>query len=208
MKFEPGRLILLQLIPIGGTWRRGSSTPPPSDRHLEARGYALRPGADPKRSADQLRCACHTKEDPRRWPAQSARVAAVLIAKLWHFNPLAQTHAARRLATHAHCPKTCGLHSSRVLISSPSPNRGRKIGWPCIPSQARQARRFANLRVHGPTSRTGCDGRFTCSRLENLPRAAALRWSACTSTRQLILLWKPIHFWPSKRSIFRRVEIL
>src|SRR6516164_706368 len=33
------------------TWRHGSSTPLPSDRHLEARGCVLRRGVDPKRSA-------------------------------------------------------------------------------------------------------------------------------------------------------------
>src|SRR6516164_2109284 len=36
------------------TWRRGSSTPLPSDRHPEARGYVLRPGVDPKRSAGRI----------------------------------------------------------------------------------------------------------------------------------------------------------
>jgi hypothetical protein len=36
------------------TWRRGSSTPPPSDRHLEAQGCVLRRGVDPKRSAVQI----------------------------------------------------------------------------------------------------------------------------------------------------------
>src|SRR5215469_7986646 len=36
------------------TWRRGSSTPLPSDRHLEARGYVLRLGVDPKRSAGRI----------------------------------------------------------------------------------------------------------------------------------------------------------
>jgi hypothetical protein len=32
------------------TWRRGSSTPPPSDRHLEARGCVLHRDVNPKRS--------------------------------------------------------------------------------------------------------------------------------------------------------------
>src|SRR6516225_29537 len=36
------------------TWRHGSSTPPPSDRHLEARGYVLHRGVDPKRSAARI----------------------------------------------------------------------------------------------------------------------------------------------------------
>src|SRR6266481_7333388 len=36
------------------TWCRESSTPPPSDRHLEARGCVLRRGVDPKRSAVRI----------------------------------------------------------------------------------------------------------------------------------------------------------
>src|SRR6266478_4411608 len=36
------------------TWCRESSTPPPSDRHLEARGCVLHRGVDPKRSAVRI----------------------------------------------------------------------------------------------------------------------------------------------------------